>query len=202
MAKSIKTEEKILESASEVFREKGFNGARMREIADTAGINKGLLHYYFKTKDALFEAVFKMAFRQVISRIHRILETDASLDDKIDQIVDTHLGMILKNPSLPNFVISELNKDADRFIQRNISQKEKFIFAKFMALVEREAEAGRIKKIDARQLLMNIISMIIFPVLGRPVMQVIFGTDNEEFGKLLLDRKQHIKQFVKDALKP
>ncbi|UII31487.1 TetR/AcrR family transcriptional regulator [Fulvivirga ulvae] len=202
MAKSIKTEEKILESASEVFREKGFNGARMREIADTAGINKGLLHYYFKTKDALFEAVFKMAFGQVISRIHSILETDASLDDKIDQIVDTHLGMILKNPSLPNFVISELNKDADRFIQRNISQREKLIFTKFMTLVEREAEEGKIKKIDARQLLMNIISMIIFPVLGRPVMQVIFGTDNEEFGKLLLDRKQHIKQFVKDALKP
>ena len=174
----------------------------MREIADTAGINKGLLHYYFKTKDALFEAVFKMAFRQVISRIHSILETDASLDDKIDQIVDTHLGMILKNPSLPNFVISELNKDADRFIQRNISQREKLIFAKFMALVEREAKEGKIKKIDARQLLMNIISMIIFPVLGRPVMQVVFGTDNEEFGKLLLDRKQHIKQFVKDALKP
>ncbi|MBL6448269.1 TetR family transcriptional regulator [Fulvivirga sp. 29W222] len=202
MAKSTNTEDKILESASQVFSEKGFNGARMREIADTAGINKGLLHYYFKTKDALFEAVFKVAFKQLISRIQHILEMDLPLYEKIDLIVDTYLGMIMKNPSLPNFVISELNKDADRFIKRNISKKETQIFAKFIALVDQEADEGKIKRIDARQLLMNIISMIVFPVLGRPIMQVIFGTDNDEFKSLLLERKQHIKEFVKDALKP
>ena len=67
------TEQKILEAAQEVFHEKGYDGARMQEIADKASINKGLLHYYFKTKDSLFEAIFSIAFRQMIAQIQAII---------------------------------------------------------------------------------------------------------------------------------
>ena len=108
------TEQRILDAAGEVFHSKGFDGARMQEIAQHAGINKGLLHYYFKTKDALFDAIFGIALNQIVSRINIILEQDLSLDEKIDLIVDQYMDLLLKNPMLPRFVLNELNKNADK----------------------------------------------------------------------------------------
>src|ERR1700712_5053671 len=95
------TEQKILAAAEEVFHEKGYDGARMQEIAEHAGINKGLLHYYFKTKDKLFEAIFSRALQHMISKIFGILEMELPLEDKIRLIVDQYMSMILKNPTLP-----------------------------------------------------------------------------------------------------
>src|SRR5690606_32498080 len=101
MTKDSNTEERILQAAEEVFQEKGYDGARMREIAERAGTNKGLLHYYFKTKDALFEAIFGVVFRKMITKMQAVLQMDMPMDNKIDLIVDQYMGFIQKNPSLP-----------------------------------------------------------------------------------------------------
>ena len=112
------TEQKIIEAAETVFHEKGFDGARMQEIADKANINKGLLHYYFKSKDALFDAIFNMAIKRMSGNINSILKMEISLDEKIDLIIDSYMNLLLRNSSLPRFVITELNKDSDRFIKK------------------------------------------------------------------------------------
>src|SRR5580700_8969817 len=108
MATDSNTEQKILEAAEEIFHEKGFDGARMQEIADKASINKGLLHYYFKTKDSLFQAIFSMAFRKMMAQVQSIVSMDIPLDKKIDLMVDGYMIMLAKNPALPRFVINEL----------------------------------------------------------------------------------------------
>lgn len=195
------TEQKILEAAEEVFHEKGYDGARMQEIAEQAGINKGLLHYYFKTKDKLFEAIFSVAVNRMISRILAILELEIPLDEKIDMIVDQYMALLIKNPALPRFVLSELNKNPDQFIAKHFKKEVKTAFATFAAAVRKEAEQGAIRPIDARHLFMNMISMIIFPFIGRPLMQVVFGADNAEFKQLLAERKELIKKFLKDAIR-
>ena len=200
MAKDRNTETQILEAAEKVFQVKGYSGARMREIADQAGINKGLLHYYFKSKDKLFEAIFTIAFRQMIKKLESIILKDTPLDVKINTMVDHYMGFMIKNPGLPNFVISELNKDPEKFISRHVGNNKKNVFKNFEASIKKEIDADNIKNIDARQLLMNITSMIIYPFLGRPMFQILFGHDHTEFKKLLEERKSHIKQFVKDAL--
>lgn len=195
------TEQKILEAAEEVFHEKGYDGARMQEIAEHAGINKGLLHYYFQTKDKLFEAIFSVALNRMVSRVHIILEMEGTLEEKINLIIDQYMSIVLKNPSLPRFVINELNKNPDRFVARHINKDAKSAFSTFLKSVQKEIDAGNIRQIDARQLLMNMISLIIFPFIGKPIMQVFFGADNEEFKKLLGERREHIKLFIKNAIK-
>lgn len=202
MSESQKTEQRILKAAEEVFHEKGYDGARMREIADQAGINKGLLHYYFKTKDKLFEAIFGMALKALLSKIRTILELETTLEEKMNLIVDHYMALVMRNPDLPKFVIGELNKNPDAFIARNVNDRIKQTFADLQKSIQNEVDLGRIKPIDARQLLMNLISMIIFPFIGRPMMQVLFAVDNNEFKNLMVERREHIKNFIKQALRP
>lgn len=195
------TEQKILNSAAQVFHEKGYDGTRMQEIADKAKINKGLLHYYFKTKDSLFESIFSMALRKMIAQIQAILLMEVPLEKKIDLMVDEYMNMLSKNSYLPRFVLNELNKNPDKFIAKHVGNNLKNTFSVFARSVKKEIEMGYIKPIDPRQLFMNLISMIIFPFVGRPMIQVVVGIENKEFQLLLQERREHIKAFVKAAIK-
>ena len=201
MEKDRNTEQKILEAAEAVFHEKDFAGARMQEIAEQAGINKGLLHYYFKTKDALFEAIFSVALNSILSKILVILEMDIPLEEKISHMVDQYMTMLLRTPSLPKFVLNELNKNPDRFISKHMNKNAHAAFNSFVRSVEREAGRGKIKPIDPRQLFTNLLSLLIFPFVGRPLLQSVFGTDHAAFKQLLAERKTHIKEFVANALR-
>lgn len=196
------TEQKILDAAEEVFHEKGYDGSRMQEIADKASINKGLLHYYFKTKDSLFDAIFTMALHRMVTNINSILSTEIPLEEKIDLIVDGYMNMLARNSSLPRFVINELNKDPDRFVSRHLDGNVKNVFSIFVTSVQKEIDNGKIRPIDPRQLFMNMISMIIFPYVGRPMIQVVIGLDNKEFQVLMKERRELIKGFIKQALQP
>jgi TetR/AcrR family transcriptional regulator len=196
------TEQKILDAAEVVFHEKGFDGARMQEIADKATINKGLLHYYFKSKDALFDAIFNMAVKRMSGNINSILQMDISLEEKIDLIIDSYMNLLLRNSSLPRFVITEINKDSERFIKKYLSGEINNVFAKFIDSVQKEIDAGKIKSIDPKHLFMNMISMILFPFVGKPMIQVLIGVDNKEYNKLMLERREHVKGFIKQAIRP
>jgi AcrR family transcriptional regulator len=200
--KDISTEQKILEAAEIIFHEKGFDGARMQEIADKATINKGLLHYYFKSKDALFEAIFDVAIRRMITNLNAILAMDNPLEEKIELMVDAYLNMLSRNAALPLFVINGLNKNPDKFIAKHLGGNLKNMFASFKSCVDKEVRAGKIRPIDSRQLFMNILSMSIFPFLGRPMIQVVTGIDNKMFYQLMADRRTLIKDFIKLALRP
>jgi len=202
MAADSNTEQKILEAAEEVFHVKGYDGARMQEIADKASINKGLLHYYFKTKDSLFEAIFSMAFRKMLAQIQSILLLEIPLEEKVDRIVDGYMNMLAKNPSLPRFVLGELNKHPDRFIAKHVNSDTMNTFAAFSNSVKKEIDAGNIRPIDPLQLFMNMISMVIFPFIGRPLIQVVAGLNNNEFQLLMQERREHVKTFLKEAIKP
>lgn len=196
------TEQKILEAAEIVFHEKGYDGARMQEIADKATINKGLLHYYFKSKDALFDTIFGLALRRMIGNLNSILLLEIPLEEKIDLMIDGYMNMLMRNSSLPSFLINELNKDPDKFINKHVNGEVKNVFETFIKSVNKEIEEGKIRAIDPRQLFMNIQALVIFPFIGRTMVQVIIGIDKAEFQKLMQERRELIKAFVKQALKP
>ncbi len=202
MKRDRNTEEKILHAAEEVFQQKGFDGARMQEIADHASINKGLLHYYFKTKHKLFEAIFKKSFNQIMFNIEGVVASEASLFDKLELFVDEYISLLLKNPSLPRFVFNEINTNADAFIE--VYFKDKLIqnISALVRTVQKEVEEKRIKPIDPRQFLMNLMAMCVFPFLARPLLQVVLKQDNQQFTQLIQERKKHIVQFMRDALTP
>jgi AcrR family transcriptional regulator len=102
-----------LDAAKTVFQAKGMNGARMQEIADEAGINKAMLHYYYRSKENLFEAVFNSAFSLLAPQLSAILNDDSSIEDKIKNFTFNYITFMLKHPYLPNFIIQEVNRKED-----------------------------------------------------------------------------------------
>lgn len=193
----------ILAAAKEVFTKKGFAGARMQEIADQAGINKGLLHYYFKSKNALFNAVFFEIFDAVSPELNDILSAkDTDVLTKIGQFVDRYMEVLLKNPFFISHVVCELNRDPNRLISSMLKGGKIPNPVPFLVQLQQEAQEGKIKEIDPFQLMISIVSLCAFPFVGRPVMELILDMETQDFLELMEKRKDWIKQFVQDGLRP
>lgn len=198
--KDTTTETSILNAAKTVFQQKGMDGARMQEIADEAGINKALLHYYYRSKQLLFEAVFKSAFALLAPQIHNVLNNDSSLFDKIRSFSNNYISFIIKHPYLPNFIIQELNKNPE-FVKRFLAEKNLPNITKFRNQIEEEVKKGTIKPISAEQLFINIISLNIFPFIGAPLIKGFLNLDDTAFQNILEDRKTQVAEFIINAIK-
>ncbi len=199
--KNISAEEKILAAAHKVFTTKGMNGARMQDIADEAGINKALLHYYFKDKDKLFETIFVVEAQRFFPKITMIFQSDAPLFEKIENFVSEYIDEMQENPYLPWFVINEMNRDPEKFMDKVWGKENLPKPAKFLEQIEKEVKAGRIKNISPIHLLMNMISMTIFPFLGKPMFVRNLRLSDKQFNEIIEQRKKEIPKFIIDSIK-
>jgi AcrR family transcriptional regulator len=172
----------------------------MQEIANAANINKGLLHYYFKSKDALFGKVFGLAFEAMMKRFADILSADTDLPTKIEQFCHTYIMVVSRNSYLPRFVINEISRQPDAFIARLRKRGEIPNGQLFFDQVKREVEAGNIRPIDGKQLLVNMLSLCIFPFLAKPMIQILAGLSAAEFKAFIEARKTEVSKFVLDAI--
>ncbi len=193
-------EEEILNAAKDIFQQKGMAGARMQEIADKAKINKALLHYYYRSKQLLFEAVFKNAFNLLAPQIGKVLNDDTDLFEKIRNFTNNYVSFVIKHPYLPNFVIQELNRNPE-FIEKlkaseNFPSTEKFKLQVITAINE-----GKIRTIESEQLLINIIAMNIFPFIGEPLLMALTNVDKKKYDELLQNRKTEAAEFIINAIK-
>lgn len=193
------TEEKILEAAKTVFIAKGMDGARMQEIADEAGINKALLHYYFRSKERLFEAIFSQIVKFAFPEITRIIASDEPVISKIEQVIDAYLGLLLKHPFIPGFIMKELSRDPSGLFK--MITKFGFNPQVIFGQIQKAMDNGEIKQMDPRHLIVNIISMCVFPFAARPILNhLIFREDKEALEKFYTERATVVKQFVIDAI--
>lgn len=195
------TEQKIFEAAHEIFTQKGMDGAKMQEIADRAGINKALLHYYYRTKEKLYESVARAIIGKAIPAIRQIIESELPLEEKITQFIETYIGIISRNPFIPLFILSEINKHPERFID-TIVPKDLPKPEVFFRQVEAEIAAGRIRPIKPQHLIVNVISMCVFPFVGKPMMRILLGMSSGEMRVFLEERKEQVTSFVLAALRP
>ena len=115
------TEERILEAAKKVFHCKGYDGARMQEIADEAGVNKSLVHYYYRNKDNLFQAVFEDAFSRLIAKLNEIFFSELSFTAKIETFIGYYVIFLSQNSYLPLFILNGLYKEPEQI--RNMLAK-------------------------------------------------------------------------------
>jgi AcrR family transcriptional regulator len=194
------TQQKILEAARKVFLEKGMAGARMQDIADEAGINKALLHYYFTSKDMLFEQIFYNTSQTFVPHINEIIESDAPLFEKIEHICEDYISMLMRNPYMPLFLINEVNKQSGDFLKR-MWGKQKPNLSTFIQQVQAEVKKGTIRPIHPAQLYMNIMSMCVFPFLGKPMMQFMTKVTDKEFMQLMEERKKLVSKFIIDSIR-
>ena len=199
------TETKILDAAKEVFQQKGLTGARMQEIADKAGINKALLHYYYRTKDKLFEKVFELAFSLFIPRVKEMMMSEKSVFEKIEFIVDNYINLLHKHPYIPGFIINELNRNPQMLVQlfeKNVQFKEINLFEKFDNQLQDEVNKGIIRLVDSRNLMTNVIGLCIFPIVARPIIQgIMFNNNKEEYDVFLAQRKKFVTDFIINSIK-
>ncbi len=201
MVKSeINTETIILNAAEKLFSIKGKDGTTMQEIADEAGINKALLHYYFRNKDKLFEQVFTAAVQQFTPVLKTIIADQNSLFEKIEKICSAYIQMIIQHPYVPVFVLSEVNKQPEQMIQKMFNG-ELPDFPALAKQIQKEVAAGMIKPVDPRQLILNIISLCVFPALFKPIFIMSTKTSKREFTQLMQERVQFVPKFIIDSIK-
>lgn len=194
------TEAEILNAAKAVFQEKGMAGARMQEIADKAGINKALLHYYYRSKQLLFEAAFKSAFLLLAPQLNKVLNDDSDLFEKIRNFTKKYVSFVIKHPYLPNFVIQELNKNPE-FIQKLRAEKNFPSIDKFKLQVNEAIAQGIIKPIEAEQLFINVISLNVFPFIGEPLLKGMVNADDTTYREILEKRTTVVADFIINAIK-
>jgi TetR/AcrR family transcriptional regulator len=190
------TEEKIFQAAREVFHQKGFDGARMQEIANRAKINKSMLHYYYRSKDKLFEQVYQLSLMRAIPRIVILLNKELPLEEKLRKFVREYLTIIKKNPDIPSFIIRELNTNPSRIQEFFRAQVAKRI-QPFIDQVRQASEEGRVKgDLPPEQVIINIMSLIIFPFIGKPILQILFEMDATSFDDFVDQRLDYLPDYV------
>jgi AcrR family transcriptional regulator len=192
-------ESTILNAAKGIFHRKGMAATRMQEIADEAGINKSMLHYYYRSKQLLFEAVFKSAFSTLAPQLNEIINADNSLFDKIINFTQNYISFIVKHPYLPNFIIQELNRNPE-FVENLFSEKMPNI-DKFRKQIENDVKVGLIKPIKAEQLFINILALNVFPFVGAPLIKGFLNLNDDDFLKLMHERKTEVSDFIINAIK-
>lgn len=191
----LSTEDKILLAASKVFTDKGFSGARTRDIAEEAGINLALLNYYFRTKEKLFEQVMKVKIVLLFGQIIPIVTNEkTSLEEKIDLASVMYFDILTKNPNLPIFVLSEIQKKTSDI--RSILPVDKVLKNSFIIkqIQQRKPE------INPFHFLLNFLSMTVFPFLGKPILQSFDLMNDDEFQKFVEERKALVPMWIKMML--
>ena len=194
-------EEKIMAAARKIFTTHGMAGARMQDIADEAGINKAMLHYYFRDKDKLFETIFVAEAQRFFPKINMIFQSDAPLFEKIENFVNEYIDEMQENPYLPWFVMNEINRDPDQFMfkiwgKENLPKPEKFL-----EQIEKEIKKGTIKRFNPVHLLMNLLSMTIFPFVAKPMMTRNLHLSDLQFRKIMEERRKEIPKFIIDSIR-
>lgn len=194
------TEKAILHAAKTVFYKKGLAAARMQEIADEANINKAMLHYYFRSKEKLFGAVFLQAFGELAPFLNSIFNSDKPVFEKIREFVDGYITFVADNPYLPTFIIQEMNINpqfGETFFRNHVTPDP----SKFEEQIAREIEHGNIRPIDPKQLVLNLISLTAFPFVGKGLVIGILDLDEIAFKTLMEERKKLIPEMIINTIK-
>ena len=195
------TETRIFEAATEVFTEKGMDGARMQDIADRAGINQSLLHYYFRTKDRLFNAVFEKVAGEMFRRFSPVLDEHLSLEEKVRFFYSKHLELLKQNPRLPGFLLNEINRHPDRLRKLMAGLDIKGLLDKLEEQHRAEIEQYGITHENLPQLMSTIVAISIFPFAAKGLFTAILEKMGYDFDDYIEKRKKYAADFVMGALK-
>lgn len=194
------TRQKILNTAKELFIEKGFAATTMRDISSRANINKGLLHYYFQSKQMLFVNVMQMTTFELFPKIDSILHLNVSFSEKLELIIDVYIEFLLKNPRLPAFIINELNSNTDLFVdiimQADIYNRILNIAS--LIIDEKELKDTRMEPV---QFIINFLSLMLYPFLMKPLVQKVTGMDDENFSYNIRLRKKIVLDTLINSIK-
>ena len=195
------TEEKIKNAARSVFHKKGYAATRTRDIAEEAGINLALLNYYFRSKEKLFDIIMTETMQGFLTSIMEILNDEkTTFEKKIEIIVGNYIDLLIEQPDIPLFVLSELRANPETLVSR-ISNKKVLMKSVFIMQFQQQIKAGKIAPIHPLHFIMNMLGMVVFPFVGSPMLKSIGDLKQKEFDELMQQRKKLIPKWVNAMLK-
>ena len=180
----------------------------MQEIAAEAGVNQALLHYYFRSKERLAEAVFREAAGRLVPAVLRLLGSEASLEHKIEQFVHLYIDTVRQHPFLPGYILAELHHHPERLaalkeaVGLPVAQLAEALRQRLGAQLAERAAAGTMRTIVPEQFIASLISLVIFPFAARPLLQVALSLDEAGFDRFLDERRAELPGFILNALRP
>ena len=195
-------ETRIVEAAGQLFVEKGFEETSMSDIAAEVGINRTALHYYFRTKEKMFQAVFGDLIQEFLPRMQVIFLEDKPLMEKIERVIDTYFEIFRDNPSLPKFILSEVQRDVDHLLEVGRKQHIDQYLRAIEAVLVAEMQAGNIKRVPMQVILVTFFSQLTFPFLAKNLVISLFYETEEEYQAFLTEWKQVILRHMKALLMP
>ncbi len=194
-------EVRIIEAAKSSFIENGFSGTSMSEIAAKVGINRPGLHYYFRTKDKMFEAVFGTIIQSIIPKIQDIiLRKDEPISKRIENVIDTYYGVFRENPCLPLFVLREMQRDIDNLLGTINAIQAKQAIDKLRTSLEEEMAQGKLKPVPMRFIFFTFYSLLIYPFLTKNLSTHLLLEKGETFEDILAEWKPYIVSQMKNLL--
>ncbi|MEO7103378.1 MAG: TetR family transcriptional regulator [Gemmatimonadaceae bacterium] len=203
------TEARILEAARAVFVRSGTGGARMQEIAAEAGVNQALLHYYFRSKDQLAQAVFRELGTRIVPSILGAFASDDSLDRKIERFVHAYIDAVRESPFIPGYILAELHFNPERLttLAEQITGSDpanamRSFVERLRVDLNQQAAIGAMRSIAPEQFLVNLIALCVFPFAARPVLRLLLGQDDDAFSRFLDERRAELPDFILNALRP
>jgi len=191
------TEEKILDAAEEIFMKKGYDGSRMQAIADLAGINKAMLHYYFRSKDKLFERIFETKFQGFFPTVETLINNENNFTDKVCTFAEQYTRFLIKNPYLPHFILNTIQKNPE-FAKKLPHHIPQMLIMSYME----DCQNGLCKVMNPAQLFISIFGMCIAPFMGKPLFVSLLGANDEDFNELVEMRAVDIEEQIRAILKP
>lgn len=194
------TEEKIIEAARKIFTQKGYAAARTRDIAEEAGLNLALLNYYFRSKEKLFDIIMLETLQQFMTGMKNLLSIEnTSIEEKIAAIVSNYIDMLIKQPDLPLFILSEIKANPKKLIAK-MGIRDFLMNSYFLKQFKEGVKAKKLPPLDPLHFIMNIVGLTVFPFIGSQIIQSIGDINQEQFNKLMEERKKLIPQWIKGMI--
>ncbi len=198
------TETRILQAAEKEFFEKGYIGARTTSIAEAAGVTHTMLHYYFRTKDKLFEQIVSKKINMLGDIIlSAIGDNNLPLEDRIRQGVERHFDFISANQDLPRFIVNEVFSHPERIeiLKTSIQNIVNDLLNNLQQEIDEYAAKGLCQQADARMLLIDIVSLNVFPFMAAPIVKEAIGYSYKSYDEFLTLRKKENVETVLRKLK-
>ena len=191
----LSTEQKIKEAARKVFLAQGYERTKVRQIADEAGVNLALVNYYFRSKEQLFKSIYAETFAQFLGQMVSLMNEETPLEVKIWRIVDRYTDFIVANPLIPGFILSEAQANDGAFF-KEMNARGKLKESVFRRQLLEEAEKKTIRPVEPMQVIVTIMSNVVFPVLARPIVSYIGSFDEAGFQAFMESRKQIVPEMI------
>ena len=205
MAKKVPLEDKILQVAEELFMANGYDATSTTDIAKKAGCNQALIHYYFRTKENLFQQIFANKFQLILQYIYSDVEENIEFNDALSQIIHGYFNILSHNRKLPFFLMTELvmNEERRKTMREKITTNTQCLnyYARWDKLVKEEVKKGNIRPLETMDLTLDVISLVVFTFQSLPLYSEMFLQNPEEIESYLVHRKEEIKTLIFNGLK-